>query len=155
MPIHRDFRDLLKEFNGAKVEYLVVGAYAVSFHAEPRYTKDLDLWINPTPRNAQRVHAALSRFGAPLSKVKVGDFAKPGIVYQMGVEPVRVDILTSVSVLDFARAYRRRLRSSYGGVRISILSIEDLIASKKAAGRPQDLLDVETLKRKMARRCRS
>ncbi len=151
MPVFRDYEDLLKELNAAEAEYLVVGAHAVAFHAEPRYTKDLDLWVRSTLTNGKKVHSALKRFGAPLQGIDAKDFATSGLVYQIGVEPVRVDILTSVKGLDFKAAFRRRVKTKYGAVSIPVLSIEDLIASKEAAGRPQDLLDAETLRRKLSR----
>jgi len=150
MATYRDYRDLLSELNGAGVEYLVVGAYAFAFHAEPRYTKDIDIWVNATPENARRVFQALARFGAPLGGVRVEDFATPGLIYQIGVEPVRVDILTSVSGLAFGEAYARRATASYSDIPMPVLSIEDLIASKEAAGRPRDLEDARILRQKLA-----
>ncbi len=151
MPIHRDYRDLLNEFNGADVRYLVVGAHALAFHTEPRYTKDLDLWVEPSADNAKRTYAALARFGAPLKEIKIEDLATPGLVYQIGVEPVRVDILTSLTGIEFGDAYAHRMEGTYGGVPISILSAQDMITNKVATGRPQDLVDVERLRRKIER----
>ena len=151
MPIHRDYKDLLSELNGASVRYLIVGAHALAFHTEPRYTKDLDVWIEPTPENAKLTYDALARFGAPLNEVKAEDLSTPGLVYQIGVEPVRVDILTSLTGIEFEGAYRHRAEGTYGGVPISILSIEDMITNKQATGRPQDLVDVEHLRTKLKR----
>ena len=145
MAISPDYRDLLSAFNGAEVRYLVVGAHAVSFHAEPRFTVDLDLWIQATLGNARKVRSALSAFGAPLRRIAVKDFATPGLVYQIGVEPVRIDILTSIAGVEFRDAYRSRIECMYGDIPIPIISIEHLIAAKKAAGRPQDLLDLNAL----------
>lgn len=145
MPTNHDFRDLLSAFNEEKVEYLIVGAQAYTFYAEPRYTKDMDIWVRPSPENALRVFRALAKFGAPLRDITPKDFADPNIVYQIGVEPIRVDIIMGVSGVDFDSAYANRVESTYGGVPIHILGKQDLIRSKRAAGRPQDLLDLDRL----------
>jgi len=147
MPTNPDFRDLLSIFNEEGVEYLLVGAQAYIFYAEPRYTKDMDLWVKPTSDNAQRVFRALARFGAPLQGVAPQDFADPEVIYQIGVAPNRVDILTRIEGLDFDAAYANRTESTYAGVPFALLGKDDLIRSKKLAGRPQDLLDVERLTR--------
>jgi len=140
-----DFRDLLSAFSGEGVEFLIVGAHAVMFYSEPRYTKDLDILVKPSPENARRVWNALIAFGAPLTDVVVDDFANPGVVYQIGVEPNRIDILTSIAGLDFDAAFRNKTQSAYEGVPIYLPSKEDLIAAKRASGRKQDLLDVERM----------
>jgi hypothetical protein len=145
MATNRDFRDLFSELNAADARYLVVGAYAVTYHSQPRYTKDLDVWIDPSRENAARVWAALAAFGAPMDQVSASDLANEGIVYQIGVEPNRIDILTRVTGLVFADARNRRVLSRYGDVPIQILSRNDLILNKKSVGRPQDLIDVAAL----------
>ncbi len=145
MPANPDFRDLFSILNEEGVEYLVAGAHAVIFHAEPRYTKDLDVWIRPSETNAARVYQALQRFGAPLSDIRPEDFTKPDLVYQVGVAPNRIDILMGVAGVDFASAWADRVESSYGGVPIHIMGKQSLIRTKKATGRPQDLLDVDRL----------
>ena len=142
-----DFRDLLSAFSSAEVRYLVVGGYAVTFHARPRYTKDLDVWIDPSPENAARAWRALAAFGAPLSEVSIEDLATPQMVLQIGVAPNRIDVITSCQGLDFAAAWARRVPSEYGGVPVAFLAREDLIANKRSVGRPQDLLDAEELER--------
>lgn len=147
MATNRDFSDLLSEFCAADVRCLVVGAHAVIHYSVPRYTKDIDLWIEPTVENAERVYRALARFGAPLIGVTVSDLATPGIVVQIGVEPNRIDLLTAVEGLEFAAAWERRASSTYGGTPIWLLGLSDLIASKRAAGRAQDALDLEWLER--------
>ncbi len=98
MGINRDFRDLFSELCAVDARFLVIGAHAVMFHAVPRYTKDLDVWIEPSPANARRVHAALARFGAPMESLEVEDLATPGTIFQIGVEPNRIDIVTAVEV---------------------------------------------------------
>jgi hypothetical protein len=145
MDLHRDFAEILSELSNEKVRFLVVGAYAVAFHAEPRYTKDLDLWVEPTLENAQRVWNALRRFGAPLRGIPFADFTNPQIVYQMGVEPVRIDILMQIEGCTFAGAWRRRVPITLGGVQCFALAKSDLVRSKRAVGRDQDLRDVELL----------
>lgn len=146
MPVNPDFRDLFSELNGADVRFLVIGAHAVIYYAAPRYTKDLDVWTDPTPDNARRTHQALARFGAPMESLEVEDLATPGTIFQIGIEPNRIDIVTEVKGLTFDAAWEHRERSSYGGVPISILGLDDLLINKKAVGRPQDLLDVDSLK---------
>src|SRR5216684_6703021 len=136
MPVNRDFRDLFSAFSAADVRFLVVGAHAVIFYAVPRYTKDLDLWIEPTHENAERAWRALAEFGAPWQGVSVEDLWTPGTILQIGVEPNRIDILTEVEGLSFEEAWGRRQISSYGDVPIGLLDLDDLITSKRAAGRP-------------------
>lgn len=145
--INPDFRDLFSELNAAEVRYLVVGAYAVTFHSRPRFTKDLDVWIDPEPSNAQRTWEALARFGVPLKGVRPEDLSRPETVLQMGVAPNRIDILSQIEAVRFADAWQRRVTAEYGDCSIGILSRADLIANKRAVGRPQDLLDVEALER--------
>lgn len=145
--MNSDFRDLLKLLEDFQVSFLVIGGYAVIRCTEPRYTKDLDLWIEPTPENADRCYRALAAFGAPLTGLGPLDFTQQGYVYQMGVPPTRVDVLMSLGRLSFTDAYQRRIVIEVDGLWIPILSKDDLIASKLAAGRPQDLIDVDLLRR--------
>lgn len=147
MAVSSDFKDLLRLFTAYRVEYLVVGGYAVIKYTEPRYTKDLDLWIRADAKNAKAVYLALSDFGAPLEGLAVDDFAHKGYFYQMGIAPVRVDILMSMTGLDFDEAWSRRIEVSFEDVTALFISREDLIRVKKALGRPQDLIDVELLER--------
>lgn len=145
--VNRDFSDLFAAFNEAGVKYLLVGAHAVAFHAEPRYTKDLDVWVEASMENAARVHAALCAFGAPMSGVSEADFAQPGITLQLGVAPNRIDIATAIDGVHFEAAWPNRSETRYGEQRISVIGREDLVANKRAAGRPQDLLDLDILAR--------
>ena len=140
-----DFEALLEELNAAEARYLVVGAYALALHARPRATGDLDVWVEPTAENAARIHRALRAFGAPLADLSVADLVGPDLVYQIGVPPRRVDILTSLSGLDFARSWPHRVRASLGRVACDFLSRADLITNKRAVGRPRDLADLEDL----------
>lgn len=145
--VNRDFSDLFAAFNEAGVKYLLVGAHAVAFHAEPRYTKDLDVWVEASMENAARVHAALCAFGAPMSGVSEADFAQPGVTFQLGVAPNRIDIATAIDGVHFEAAWPNRSETRYGEQRISVIGREDLVANKRAAGRPQDLLDLDILAR--------
>ncbi len=145
MFVNSDFSDLLKLFNEYGVRYLVIGGYAVIQYAEPRYTKDLDLWISTDPANAKAVYRALREFGAPLAGLTPEDFAEEGYFYQMGVPPVRVDVLMGIPGLAFEPAWERRVEVDFGDLSVLFISREDLIKAKLASGRKQDLLDVELL----------
>ncbi len=145
MFVNSDFSELLKLFNDNHVKYLVVGGYAVIQYAEPRFTKDLDLWISTDPENAAAVFTALKIFGAPLSGLSEADFSEEGYFYQMGIPPVRVDILMGIPGGNFERAWANRNEVDFDGLMVSFISKQDLIESKKASGRPQDLIDVDQL----------
>lgn len=147
MAVNRDFRDLFSSFVDADVHFLVVGAHAVIHYTVPRYTKDLDLWIDPTPENALRAYQALADFGAPLQGVSAEDLQTPGVVLQIGLEPNRVDVLTEVEALSFAEAWEHREPTTYGEVAIFLLSLDDLIVNKRAVGRLQDQIDLERLEK--------
>jgi len=145
MPIHPDFRDLLAVFAAHGVDYLVVGGYAVGFHARPRFTKDIDLWVGHSTDNLQRVRAALEEFGAPAAMLEQLESALDEDVLWMGVPPVRIDVVKGVPGGDFAACFSRRISASWDGVTVSVIGKEDLIAIKRASGSPQDLLDVDAL----------
>ena len=140
-----DYSDLLGLFESLEVRYLVIGGYAVMVYAEPRFTKDLDIWVDPTPENANKVFAALARFGAPLGECVVDDFTSPGVVFQIGVAPVRIDILTGITGVVFGDAWRKRERHPFLGGSVWFISREHLIRNKQASGRPRDLIDIEEL----------
>jgi hypothetical protein len=150
-----EFSELLSLFRSHKVRYLVVGAYAVIQYTEPRYTKDLDLWVETSLENARRVHQALAEFGAPVANYTPADFVRPGMVHQIGLPPARVDILTSLPGVTFAKAWARRRRRRLGGEVLFIISLNDLIKNKKKAGRLQDTLDVTSLEKVRAKLRRS
>ena len=143
--MNHDFRDLLSEFNEHQVEYLVVGAHALAAHGHVRATKGLDLWVRPDAANAGRVMAALKAFGAPLEDVNEKDFAGPGLIFQIGVPPVRVDVLTSIDGVSFGEAWPARLTANFAGLTVPVLSRQHLIQNKRTSGRTQDLADIERL----------
>ncbi|MBX2997370.1 MAG: hypothetical protein KF893_02580 [Caldilineaceae bacterium] len=145
MFINSDFTDLLRLFNAKNVKYLVIGGYAVVQYAEPRFTKDLDLWISTDTSNAVAVYAALREFGAPLSGMTDADFAEEGYFYQMGVPPVRVDVLMGIPGLHFEEAWERRVVIDFEELSVPFISRQDLITAKLASGRPHDLLDANLL----------
>lgn len=145
MFVNSDFSDLLRLFNANNVEYLVIDGYALIQYAEPRYTKDLDLWISTDQENASAVFRSLQSFGAPLEGLTQKDFAEDGFFYQMGVPPVRVDILMGIPGLKFQEAWNRRETVWFDDLPVIFISRKDLIKAKRASGRPQDLSDADLL----------
>jgi Nucleotidyl transferase of unknown function (DUF2204) len=145
MEPNRDYRDLFAALNEAGAEYLVVGALALAAHGHVRATKDLDVWVRPSPANAERVYRALADFGAPLLDLTVGDLASVDLIFQIGVEPVRIDIMTSIDGVDFEQAWAGRVSSRYADQTVAVLSRTHLIQNKTASGRLQDLADLEAL----------
>jgi predicted nucleotidyltransferase len=148
--INSNFKDLLRLLNDGGVRYLVVGGYAVMKYTEPYNTKDLDIWIEPSPENAARALDALRQFGAPAAGVTVSDFLNPDLIYQVGVEPVRVDVMNAVSGLDFGAAWEHRAEALFEDIAVPILSIDDLILAKLAAGRAKDRLQARQLQKAKA-----
>ena len=147
--MNRDFRDLLAEFNARQVEFLLVGAHALAAHGHVRATRDLDIWVRPSPENANRVLEAVRAFGAPLHDLTEKDLATPGVIFQIGVEPIRIDVLTVIDGVQFDEAWAERMISQYGDQPVGVLSREHLMKNKLTVARTQDLADVEALKRKI------
>ena len=145
LPLPRDFKDFLQLLNLAKVEYLLVGGYAVGVHGYPRTTGDLDIWVAATPANAEKIAQVLVDFGFSTESVKPEMFTKVRQVVRMGVPPVAIDVITSASGVDFADCYARRQMQTIDGVEVTIIHPDDLKANKKASGRPKDLDDLENL----------
>jgi hypothetical protein len=140
-----DFVDLLRAFADGEVRFLVVGAYALAHHGRARATGDLDVWVDATPSNAPRLMGALAAFGAPLSDVTEADFASPGVVFQIGVPPGRIDILTELTGLTFEEAWPGREAGQFGELTVDFLGREAFIRNKRATGRTRDLGDIEGL----------
>src|SRR5262249_23250688 len=146
--LHQDFRDLLAEFVRSKVSFAIIGGYAVGHHAKPRATKDLDLLVSARDGNLERVAEALQRFGAPATLVEAARGLKPMEVIWFGMPPVRIDVLRFIDGVDPEEALERSEPLKLGDLDLRVLSVADLIANKRAAGRPQDLADVALLERK-------
>jgi hypothetical protein len=145
MEIQKDFKELLELFNVHKVEYIVVGGYALAFHGAPRFTGDIDLLVKPDSKNAQRILVALNDFGFGSLALSKSDFTREGSVVQLGVPPVRIDIITSLTGVDWDKAQAGKVAGDYGGVAASFLGKKEFILNKKATGRKKDLADIEAL----------
>ena len=143
----RDFADLLCAFIDHEVRFLVVGAYALAAHGLPRATGDLDVWIEPTPENAGRAMRALRAFGAPTAQLTETELATPGVILEIGLPPIRIDILTTISGVSFAEAWPARLIARFDEIEVPALGREHLILDKRATGRPKDLIDLRVLER--------
>jgi hypothetical protein len=145
--MHQDFKELLSAFNAGQVRYLIVGGYAVSFHAQPRATKDLDILIGADAENTNAVYAALAKFGAPIEGLSAKDFAEPDNFFRMGAPPVMVDIMPKISGVGFEEAWSRRVDVQIeDDLFVPFISRQDLLIAKLAAGRAQDLIDVDALR---------
>ena len=145
MEIQQDFRDLLELFNKHEVDYIIVGAYALGLHGVPRYTGDLDVFVQPNPTNARNIVRALNDFGFESVGLTEADFEEAGRVIQLGFPPVRVDIVTSITGVSWEQARSGRVQGQFGDVSAHYLGRDDLIANKKALGRKKDLADLEAL----------
>lgn len=145
MTLNSDYSDMLHALFAEKVEFLLAGAYAMAVHGFPRATMDIDFWIMPNPANAAALIRALERFGAPLTDVSPADFETEGLVLQIGVAPRRIDLITSADGLRFEEAFAHSLTVEIDGIPVHVLSKDDLIRNKRAAGRMKDLADVEML----------
>lgn len=145
LALPRDFKELIVLFLSHEVRFLIVGAYALGIHGRPRNTGDIDFWIEMSGENATKIVAALHEFFGPMPEIQPENFLSDDRMSQFGIEPMRIDILNSISGVDFAPAYSRRVEIDYSGIRIPFLSLLDLRANKLAAGRHKDLADLESL----------
>ena len=145
--MNRDFAEMLDALLAAGADFLIVGAHALAAHGRPRATGDLDLWVRPTSANAERVWNALMNFGAPMDQLRIEDLSSPEVVFQIGLPPSRIDILTSLTGLSFDDAWSHRQVIDVEGRLLPFLSKDDLIRNKSALGRPRDLADIDDLKR--------
>ena len=143
--LSKDFKEFIELLNENKVRYLVVGGYAVAFHGHPRYTKDLDVWIELSPDNANNILNALKKFGFGSLGLKPDDFLESDQIIQLGYPPNRIDILTTLKDLKFGHCYKAKVEVEIQGLHIDFIDIENLKKNKRATGRPQDLADAENL----------
>lgn len=141
----QDFREFIQSLNDNQVHYLVIGGYAVALHGYPRYTKDIDIWVEMTPENAANMVKALEQFGFSSLDLQVEDFLTPDQVIQLGYPPNRIDLITTPDGIDFASCYPNRLVVEVNGVEVNFIDLENLKLNKRAAGRLQDLADLENL----------
>lgn len=145
MVLNQDFKEFIQSLNNNQVEYLIIGGYAVAFHGHPRYTKDIDIWINPVEENAVSLIAALDEFGFGALGLTKSDFLETGQIIQLGYPPNRIDILTSITGVEFAECYQSRVIVELEDILINFIDLESLIQNKRASGRYQDLADIENL----------
>ncbi|MBN2302469.1 MAG: nucleotidyltransferase [Lentisphaerae bacterium] len=143
--LNEDYKEILQSLVEENVRFILVGAYALAAHGYPRATMDIDIWVMPSPDNADAVIRALNKFGAPLHGLTSNDLQKLDTIFQIGVAPRRIDIITSASGLDFESAFAKSIPIEIEGIRLNILSLDDLISNKKASGRSKDIADVEAL----------
>lgn len=143
-----DFRDMLSALSAEGAEFLIIGAYALAAHGMPRATKDLDIWVGRLGDNPQRVYRALARFGAPLEQLTPTDLTRDDTIFQIGVPPNRIDVLTSIGGVEFREAWAGRSDLAMEGLTVPVLSRKHLIRNKRAVGRPQDLVDADWLEGK-------
>jgi hypothetical protein len=143
--MNRDFVEMLSALGAARVEFMIVGAHALAAHGVPRATGDLDLWVRPDPANAQRVLTALREFGAPLFDLSADDLVGSDTVFQIGLPPSRIDILTGISGLSFDAAWPNRMEIELEGLRLAVIGREDFVRNKRSTGRPRDLADIAML----------
>lgn len=154
MVLDENFKEFIKSLNANEVKYLVVGGFAVAFHGYPRYTKDIDFWIWADPENADKMLRAIKDFGFGNLGLTIEDFLDINNVIQIGREPNRIDLITQLEGIDFETCFQHRQEANFEGVDINFIDVEDLIASKKIAGRLKDLIDVEKLEKKRNRKKR-
>jgi hypothetical protein len=145
MEVQTDFKELLELFNAHKVQYLIVGGYALAYYGVPRYTGDIDIFVKSEAQNASYILKALDDFGFGSAGLKKEDFIKTENIIQLGYPPVRIDIITSISGVSFDDAYKKREKGTYGNIPVYYISLDDFVKNKKASGRKKDLADLEML----------
>lgn len=147
--LNEDYKEMLQSLLDQKVEFIVVGAYALAAHGFPRATGDMDIWIKPNEKNSKKVYKALARFGAPINEIREDEFSQPGLIFQIGVVPRRIDIITKIDAVEFGEADSDKIFVDIDDLKIPVLSIAKLIKNKMATGREKDLLDAKLLKKRM------
>jgi len=147
MKVEKDYEEFLGLLNKYNVKYCIIGAFAVAFYAKPRYTKDLDILIEPSKENAGKILCVLDEFGFGDLSVSIEDLISEGNILQLGYEPVRIDLLNKLEGLDFQNVWKNKVTGDYGSEKVYIIGLEDLIKNKKTAGRPSDMMDIELLEK--------
>ena len=142
----QDFREFIELLIKNKAEYLIVGGYAVGIHGHPRYTGDLDIWLNSTPNNAEQILKSVNEFGFSSFKLTQTDFTKAGNVIQLGYPPLRIDLLTEIDGVSFEECFKNRKEVVIGGLKVNFIGYNDLLKNKKESGRLRDIDDIENLK---------
>ncbi len=157
MRVEKDFRDFLKLLKEKRVRYLIVGGFAYSYYAEPRYTKDIDIFVEASEKNAQKIISAITEFWQREPGLKMKDLLNKDVIIQLGYAPVRIDIITSCTAIKFYKAWKNRVKANYGDIDIFFISLNDLIKNKRSTGRKRDLLDAQYLERvkKLSRKQRA
>lgn len=145
--LNQDFKEFIQSLNANSVRYLLVGGYALAAHGHPRYTKDLDIWIEREASNAANLIAALTQFGFGSLGLVADDFLQPDQIIQLGYPPVRIDLLTSADGVEFSDCFAKRLKVQIDGIEVALIDIESLCKNKRASGRMQDLADIEALEK--------
>jgi len=145
--LNKDYKEMLENLLDEKVEFIIVGAYALAAHGYPRATGDIDIWVKPEKKNSKRIYKALAKFGAPINQIREDEFSQAGIIFQIGVAPRRIDIITDIDGVRFDEADEDKIIVEAENLRIPVLSIDMLIKNKMATGREKDLLDVKLLKK--------
>jgi len=145
MPLPKDFREFIESLNSNRVDYVIVGGFALAFHGRPRFTGDLDVPVRPSAENADRLERALVAFGFACLGLKAADFFRPGQMVQMGIRPRRIDILTSITGVDLDEVWRSRVAAELDGLPVHFIDRASFIKNQKATGRPQDLADLDAL----------
>jgi hypothetical protein len=152
--MNEDLKEFLLLLNAKKVDYLLVGGYAVGFHGYPRYTGDLDIWYEPTEENAKNLLLVLKEFGFGSLNITMEDMLKKGEVIQLGYPPYRIDLINECDGIEFAACYKRKIDFEYENIQIKLLSLDDLITNKKAAGRTKDKLDIENISTRVRKKAK-
>ena len=145
MQLHRDFVEMLSALCASGADFLIIGAHAMAAHDQARATQDIDIWVRPSSENASRVWRALADYGAPLHDLTLDDLSKPGVTFQIGLPPLRIDILTEISGVTFDEAWPNRLIVRHEDLTYAVIGKAELIRNKRAAARPKDLLDADNL----------
>lgn len=148
--MNEDYKEMLQSLLDQKVEFIIVGAYALAAHGFPRATGDMDVWIKPNEKNSKKVYKVLARFGAPINEIREDEFSQPGLIFQIGVVPRRIDIITKIDAVEFDEADSDKIFVDIDDLKIPVLSIDKLIKNKMATGREKDLLDAKLLKKRMS-----